>query len=305
MPLRHSGVMRFPNPHLYAWLTFFCFGLLTSSVKALHGEVPVSLIMGVRSVLGILFLMPLVYRQGGVRETVRTRYPFLQVIRGLIGISALALNFWALPQLPLADANGLGQIYPVFLVVLAPFILKEYAGAKQWLALAIGLSGAMLIAQPHGASAALIPALCMIGSAFVSALGDLIVRYMARHDHSLTITIWFFGLVSVLTLGWWLLYYGPMPLTLRQIALLGAIGLVGAFAQMGMVQSFKLLPAATMGVYSSLGLMWAVIFGWLFFGETPSWWLAGGAALILTASWLTSYTPPKRAPVQGNLEPIP
>jgi drug/metabolite transporter (DMT)-like permease len=292
--------MRFPNPHIYAWMAFFCFGLLTSCVKGLHGEVPLTLVIGSRSVIGIICLWPLIRHQGGLRNTLRaTRYPGLQLLRAFIGVIALMLSFWALPQLHLADANGLGQIYPVLLTVLAPFILQEQAGLKQWGALGIGLSGAMIIAQPDGQHMAMIPALCMLGSALTAAIGDLIVRYMGRHDSSLTITVWFFTLVAIVTLGWWMFHDGPKPLTFVQTSLILGIGIAGAAAQFFMVQAFKLLPAATMGVYSSLGLMWAVLFGWLFFSEIPDWGLAIGGSLILSAAWITSYTSPKRAPVAG------
>lgn len=293
--------MRLLNPHFYAWLAFFSFGLLTSSVKGLHGEVPVSLIIGIRSVIGLICLSPLIVQRGGMRETLKTRYPILQPLRVFIGLAALSLNFWALPQLPLADANGLGQIYPILLVVMAPVILGEVAGIRQWIALCIGLSGALIIARPHG-DASLIPALCVLGSAFLSAVGDLVVRYMGRHDHSLTTTVWFFSLMAAIALVWWLVVYGPTPLTLRQSLLLGAIGLAGAFAQLAMVQAFKLLPAATMGVYSSLGLLWAGVFGWLFFNEAPTLALAEGAGLILVAAWIASYTRPARAPVPAPAE---
>lgn len=292
--------MRFPNPHFFAWAAFFCFALLTSSVKGLHHTVPVALILAIRSLIGIACLWPLVRKEGGLRQTLQaTRYPGYQFLRGALGIAALSLSFWALPQLPLADANGLGQIYPILLVVMAPLILKEFAEPKQWLALIIGLSGALIIAQPHGQSA-LIPALCMLGSALLSAIGDLLVRYMGRHDHSLTTTIWFFTLTATFSSAWWLFQDGPAPLNLHQISLLAVIGIAGAAAQFFMVQAFKLLPAATMGVYSSLGLVWAVVFGWLFFNETPTLTLAAGAGLILSAAWLASYTPPKRAPVLQN-----
>ncbi|HEY1096682.1 MAG TPA: DMT family transporter [Alphaproteobacteria bacterium] len=293
--------MRFPNPHMYAWAAFFCFAILTSSVKALHNTVPVALILAVRSLIGMACLWPLLGQQGGFRQTLQaTRYPGQQILRGALGIAALSLNFWALPQLPLADANGLGQIYPILLVILAPLILKEYAGLKQWAALLVGLSGALLIAQPHGQASALLPVLCVLASALLSAVGDLLVRYMGRHDHSMTITMWFFSLTALCTLVWWLLHDGLAPLNMRQMTLLAVIGIAGAVAQLAMVQAFKLLPAATMGVYSSMGLMWAVVFGWVFFSETPTLWLAGGAFLILTAAWLASYTPPKRAPVLQN-----
>jgi drug/metabolite transporter (DMT)-like permease len=292
--------MRFPNPHLYAWSAFFCFGLLTSCIKGLHGTIPLALIIGARSAIGIICLWPLIHQQGGLRRTLKaTRYPSLQFLRALIGLIALSLSFYAIPRLQLADANGLGQIYPVLLTVLAPFILQEQAGLKQWGALGIGLSGALIIAQPNGHDMSLIPILCVLGSAFTAAVGDLIVRYMGRHDHSLTITIWFFTLTAIIALGWWMFYDQPKPITIRQSGLLLGVGIAGAAAQYFMVQAFKFLPAATMGVYSSLGLMWAVLFGWLFFNEFPDWGLWVGGALILLAARIASYTSPKRAPVAG------
>lgn len=284
------------KPHLSAWAAFFCFALLVSCVKGLHSTVPVSLIIAVRSLLGFVVLIPLIQRQGGLPTLIQTAYPLQQILRACCGAVALGLNFYALPHLHLADAQGLNQLYPIFLVVLAPFILGEYAGWRQWLALCLGLSGALLIAQPQGESA-LIPTACVMASALASAIGDLLARYMGRKDSALTITIWLFLCLGTGMLIWWLLIEGPQPLNLKQISLLIIIGLTGAVAQLLMVQAFKFLPAATMAVYSSLGLLWAVIFGFLFFQETPGWWLIGGATLILGAAYIASWTRPARAPV--------
>jgi drug/metabolite transporter (DMT)-like permease len=302
-----SNAMR---PHLCAWIAFFCFGLLISAVKALNGVVPVSLVMAARSLLGLVCLIPFIMKQGGWQATVQTRYPRYQILRAFCGIFGLGLNFYALPHIALADAQGINQLYPIFLVVLAPFLLDEYAGWRQWLALGIGLSGALLIAQPHGNSA-LLPALCVMGSAIASAVGDLLARYMGRHDAPLTITVWLFGLLGLGSLAWflgeWALGYnaGLFVLTGRQILLLISIGATGAVAQLLIVQGFKFLPAATMGVYASLGLVWAVLFGFAFFKETPTWWFAGGAVLILLAARLASYTRPARAPVTGPVLELP
>ncbi len=284
------------RPHAYAWAAFFCTSVLIASVKGLHSAVPVALIIAMRSLIGLLCLWPLIHKQGGWRSTVKTSYPKQQMIRGACGIVALSLNFYALPHLPLADAQGLSQLYPIFLVVLAPFILGEYAGWRQWLALGIGLSGALLIARPQG-DAAFIPTLCVMGSAITSAGGDLLARYMGRRDSPLTITVWLFSILGVATLIWWLVMDAHTPLTVPQMGLLILIGVVGSTAQLFIAQAFKFLPAATMGVYSSLGLLWAVLFGFVCFDEIPGWWMAGGAVLILFAAWIASYTRPARAPV--------
>lgn len=284
------------KPHLYAWAAFFSFAVLISCVKGLHSSVPVPLIIAIRSLLGVLVLTPLIIKAGGLRSNLQTAYPWQQILRACCGAFALGLNFYALPRLPLADAQGLNQLYPVFLVVLAPFILGEYAGWRQWLALVIGLSGALLIAQPHG-QGAMIPTLCVMGSALASAIGDLLARFMGRKDSALTITLWLFLCLGGGMLVWWLIMHGPQPLSVKQISLLTIIGVAGAVAQLAMVQAFKFLPAATMAVYSSLGLLWAVVFGFLFFAETPGWWLVAGAALILIAAYIASWTRPARAPV--------
>lgn len=303
--------IRFPNPHLYAWIGFFCFAILISCVKALGPDVPVSLTIAARSWLGLVCLLPLA-RRAGWRATLVTHYPARQLVRAVCGVFALGLNFYALSRLPLADAQGLSQLYPVFLVVLAPFLLDEYAGWRQWLALCIGLAGALVIARSQDAGTVGLvtpaPVLCVMGSAIASAGGDLLARYMGRRDTPLTITIWLFGLLGLFSLCWWLgewalgLHGGLETLTLRQIMLLAVIGASGAAAQLCIVQGFKFLPAATMGTYASLGLLWAVLFGVVFFDEQPGGWFALGAVLILIAARLAALTPPSRAPAPAHIQ---
>lgn len=281
------------SPHLYAVMAFFFGALMNLAVKALEGQVPVSLILTFRFWVGFWMIYPLARRERGFYYVLKTSRMKMHLIRAISGIITVGVFFIALPLLPLGDASALGQIYPFFLMLLSVPILGEKIPAKQYAVCLVGLAGVLLIAQPHG-KAGLMPTLLVVFGSFMAALTDLLVRGLAKTERSLTTVLWFFMLAGLFSFLWWLIADRSFELGYKQFGILIMVGLAGGFTQYALAESFKHLKADIMSAYSYLGLLFAMCFGFLFFGEVPTLWMIVGSILILGAarwSYQISQTP--------------
>src|SRR5882724_2905819 len=125
------------------------FSLQYVGIK-LAGAVPVGEVVFFRAFFALVPLLLLAPHTVGLSAMVRTRRPWLHLIRSAVGSSGMFLNFAALKLLPLADITAFGFVQPIFAVILAAIVLKETVGPYRGAAVAIGFAGVLLMIQPHG-----------------------------------------------------------------------------------------------------------------------------------------------------------
>lgn len=275
------------NPHLLAVTAFFCFALMNACIKCLGGAVPLPLVLTMRFLAGFWCFYPLARRRGGLHAVLKTRQWPWHLLRACMGVLAVGCSFFTLPLLPLGDASALGQTYPFFLLILSAPLLGERIKGVQYLTCVVGFIGVLLIAKPHG-TGGILPASLMILSALAAAASDLVVRRMSRQDQSLTIVMWFFSLGALFSWSWWMIAARDTELAPMQFFLLAGAGVSGSVAQLLLTQSFSRLGASAMGPYSYLGFAFAILFGWLFFGEIPGFSVLAGAVLIMAGVQLNA-----------------
>jgi drug/metabolite transporter (DMT)-like permease len=269
------------TPHLYAIGIFLFVALMNACVKGLDNSVPMTLILACRLVTGVLIFTPMILKRGGFRKVLKTDHPYKQILRAFLSMIGIACGFYAVPLLPLGDANALWQSYGFFVLLLSVPILGERIDLKYYLICAIGFVGVLLISQPHGDGNILPVALVLI-SAFIAAITTLTVRLMARKDQDITILAWFFCLASIISVGWYLAFTEKEALTIEQCLLLAGAGIFGSFSQYFMVQAFKFLRADVVGSYAYSGIVFSLVIGFICFDEIPTPWMLAGAALILS-----------------------
>lgn len=274
---------KYNSPYIYAVSAFVFSALMGACVKALDGAVPLSLILTARFWVGLAMVYPLARRERGYYYALQTKKIKIHAIRAVSGIVTVGLFFVALPRLPLADANALGQIYPFFLLALSGPLLGEAIRPKQYFACALGFAGVILIARPHG-DANLLPALLVVLSSLTAAITDLIVRSLARTEKSLTTVLWFFLLAGIMSFIWWFVADRHVQINYTQALLLVLVGLAGGFTQFALAEGLKHLNAGIMGAYSYLGLFFSTLFGFIFFNEIPNLWVISGIVLIVAAA---------------------
>jgi drug/metabolite transporter (DMT)-like permease len=230
-------------------------------------------------VLILLFL-------GGRRrlEALRTAQPGGHALRALCGLVAFVCFYASLRHLPLADAVAIAFASPFLITALGRFVLKEEVAARQWLAIAVGFLGMLVIVRPGGSGfhpAALLVLVCSLAYAGLMIL----TRWMTRpHRPAETNAAFvFYMLAGQAAVGWLVTltrWRRPDASALAEMAGMGVLGIIG---NLGLAQAFRVAPVATVAPFEYTGLIWAVVLGSVVFGDVPapSFWV--GAAIIVWA----------------------
>ena len=271
-------------------LAAFFFSLMSLFVKVAGQRLPSQEIVLVRSVVTGLYTF-IAVRWAGV-SLWGERKGWL-VMRGLTGFIALSFIYFALTKLPLADATVLQYTNPVFTALLAAVFLGETIQRRDWGGTALSLAGVVLIARPSflfgNQTSGLDPlyvGIALLGAAF-SAAAYVIVRKLRTSEHPLTI-IFYFPLVSTLGSLPTALPDAVWPTPLEWLVLV--VGVAG-MAQLGQIYLTKGLHAEQAGramSMSYLQILFAAVWGALFFGEIPDVFVLLGALLVMGGTVLVA-----------------
>jgi drug/metabolite transporter (DMT)-like permease len=235
----------------------------------------------------------------------------LLVVRGAFGFAALSCFYFALVRLPLGDANVIQFTNPAFTAVLAVWLLRERLRLSEVGALVASLGGVVLIARPSvifGGANALDPAVVGVAllGALCSASAYVTVRMLEGVDA--LVIIFYFSLVSVvgsIPAGWSAMLW-PTPI---EWLLLLSIGATTQIAQLYMTRGFQLERAGRAAAVGYLQVVFAAIWGALFFHEIPDAFTLGGFALVVAGTLTLARTaqpgPPEELALRAAVEDIP
>jgi drug/metabolite transporter (DMT)-like permease len=260
-------------------LSVFLFSCMDATVKSATADYPVGQIIFFRNLVAFLPIAVFVHRAGGFR-VLRTRQLGAHLQRSVVGVIAMATGFLGYFYLPLGDAVSLEQSGPIFLTALSVPLLGEKVGWRRWAAVGVGFVGVLVMTRP-GAGLFNPAALLSLTAALCYALAMIAIRRLGRNDGPAT-TVFYFTLCAV-TAGAASLPFAWVTPDARGLALLVAIGLFGGFAQMAMTEAFRIAPVALIAPFNYASLVFAMAFGYAFWGEVPDAFLLAGAAIVVAS----------------------
>ena len=256
-------------------LVLFC--TMDAMVKALGDTYGSFQLMLFRSIIAMVPLAWIIWRAGGLR-IVRSRKPWLQVARIAVGFGSMFGFFYVFPRMPLVDAYAISFAAPFFMVALAVPLLSEEVGWRRWTAVGVGFLGVILMLDPLGISFHLM-SLVVLAATFFYSLSTVLVRLASRYDHDAVTLFWFSLVASVASL---LLgvpeWIWPSPIDWIWLILLG---LLGGVAQILVTRAWRLAPAAVLAPFDYTSIVLAMLFGYLWFKEEPSWTVWLGLPLVM------------------------
>jgi drug/metabolite transporter (DMT)-like permease len=249
-------------------------------------------ILLIRSAFALVVLAPFVLK-AGVGTLFDLERPRLQVVRLLCGTVETFLFYWAVSVLPLADAMTYYLAAPIFVTVLAALFLGETMRWRRWTAVAVGFLGVVIALGPTSASFGGYAFIALAGSVIYSLY--LVFTRSLRGTSGLTLAAWHFiasFAAGVVTAPFtWTPFVEPFdPLLL---GLLGVVSLIGVVC---VNRSLQLAPASIVVPYQNTLIIWAIVFGFLVFGDVPGWSLLAGAAIIVLAGLYIFFREQKVAP---------
>lgn len=217
-----------------------------------------------------------------LKTVARTRYPGLQFFRSVILMGATGCFFFGISNIGLAEATAIMDVNPVLITLGAALFLGEPLGPRRAIGIAVSLIGALIIIRP-GSGVFSAYALFPLGAAICYSAYNLVTRYVGMKEDPWTSLLYTaaFGAVilSCIVPFFW------QPLDLAAFGLLILLATFGTLSQLLLIKSLSLGEAGMLAPFAYVGLIFATLWGMVFFDEYPDVWTVVGA-LVIVASGL-------------------
>lgn len=228
--------------------------------------------------LTIAFLVALPFL--GWRRVVMSNVPKVQIARGAALWASATFFLLGLSYLPLTTTQVISKTSPLIVAAIALPYLGERVGRGRWLAIIIGFVGLVVVVRPDFGTfhwAMLLP----LGTACTYAGYQLMTRYATGVDSSLT-SLFYTAVVGCALASLAVPFFWVTP-TWTHLAILFAHGLGVGLGHFVLIRAFTHAPASLLAPLGYTALIWAVILGYVVFGEIPDWGTVVGGALITAA----------------------
>ncbi|RPG03476.1 MAG: DMT family transporter [Pelagibacteraceae bacterium TMED246] len=264
---------------LYMFLSVCAFSVMDLIVKWSENY-PLGQVIFFRGFFGLLFYFLIIPKER-IKNFYYTKRFGLHFLRCFFGLIALLAIFVALRKLPLATVVSISFAAPIFTTIFSIFFLKERVGFYRWLAVLIGFIGIIIITEPGYSSLNIyyiFPIIFCLGLSYVA---------IAIRQLSVTEPVWLISLnfsAAILLAGIFTIPFGWVMPSFKDLLLLSLIGVFGGIANLWLSQSYKFSEVSLVTPLKYLSLIFAIIFGYLIWGEIPSMKTLLGAALVIISS---------------------
>ena len=261
------------------FLSVCAFSLMDLVVKWSDGY-PLGQVLFFRGFVGALIYFLIIPRER-IKNFYYTKKAGLHFLRCLFGLIALLSIFTALRNLPLATVVSISFAAPIFTTIFSIFFLSEKVGVYRWLAVFIGFVGIIIIAEPGLTELNIYyiyPIIFCLGMAYVA----ISIRQLSRTEPVWLISLYFSISITIVSLttipsGW------IVP-SLSDFIILTFLGIFGGVANLWLSQSYKYSEVSLVTPLKYLGLVFAIIFGYFIWEETPTLKTLAGSILVILSS---------------------
>ena len=267
--------------------SMLAFVLNDLCIKATGGTVPLFQLLLLRGLLSTSLIFLLAWRLGALRFNLPGSDHGLIVLRSASEIAAAYFFLTALFHMPLANVTALLQLLPLTVTLGGALVFRERIGWRRLLAILIGFVGMLLIVRPGTDGFTQYTIYALISVACVT-VRDLATRRMSGAVPSMFVTlsaaasVTLFSGIAMLGEPW----VTPTP-TQYALIVSSAFFIIGGYLFSVMVMRVGELGFVTPFRYTSL--VWALLLGWLVFGEWPHILTLVGATIIVATGIFTLY----------------
>jgi len=256
----------------------FCFSLMTLFVR-LSGDVPtLQKVFFRNAVAAVIAGVILARTPEGFKMRRDSALPLF--LRCAFGTTGIVLNFWAIDRIGLSDANILNKMSPFFAIVASVFILSEIPTAIEWICVVVAFIGAALVAHPSAGGIFSVPALAGLVSGLCAGIAYTFVRKLGKSGERGPVIVFAFSLFSCLV-SLPSIILQPYSMSLRQWLCLIAAGVAAAGGQLCVTYAYQHAPAREISVFDYSQVLFAAVWGMLFFGEAPDIFSILGYVIII------------------------
>ncbi|MBO6519788.1 MAG: DMT family transporter [Rhodospirillales bacterium] len=247
-------------------------------VKSLAAEFPTGQVLAIRGMFIYFMIILFAIRMGGIHTAWQIRSWKGQTLRGFCVVGSSFCFVTGLSYLPLADAIAIAFAGPLFVTMLAPLMLGETVGWRRWAAVLVGFVGVLVIVRP-GTTAFQWFAVFPLMASFLGGMRDLITRKVAAHET--TVAVLFVTTTAVMTAGFSTWFFTDwVAVEWRHMKYFVGSGLLVGTAHYLLIEAFRLGEAALVSPFKYGNVLWAVLFGYLLFGDLPDAATLLGAVVV-------------------------
>ena len=253
-----------------------CFASLDTTAKLISASVPLLMAIWFRYCFQAVATTLVVLPQRGL-AVLKTKHPKFQLLRGLLLLTSSFFAFGSLQYLPVADFTAICSLVPLIITLLAGRMLGERVSRLRWVLVLGAFAGAMVIIRPGGANF-IWPMLLPLGAVVSYSWFQLLTSRMVKTENLFTMHL-YTGWVGTLVVSVMLpfVWVQPTAIQLGQLLLMGMLGTVGHFF---LILAYARSPASTLTPYLYAQIGFAMVGGWLVFGQVPDDWALVGIGMI-------------------------
>ena len=270
------------------------WAVMATLIRYVSDEIHAFEIVFLRSLFGMLFLLPWLYRSG--LKGLYTQRFGMHFARSFFGLVAAYLIFTAITLDSLGSIAAIMTTRPIFASAAAILILHEASHGRRWSAAALGFVGALIILRPGLVEMSTGALLAFVG-VFAMVAVAIIMKSLARTERPDAMATWQMvvfvpaSLVPAL-LVWTTPSWGA-------IGALVAMGCAGTLTQRALARAYEAADATVVLPFEFTRLIFSALIGLLAFGEFPDIWVWVGGAVILAGIVTMAGLEARRGPARG------
>lgn len=244
-------------------------------------------LMLVRGAFATVLVGIYAWHQGAMKDLRQLVNPMV-ALRSFGELGGTLSFLGALAHMPLANVSAVLQALPLAVTMCAALFLRETVGWRRWLAIVVGFSGVMIIVRPgfEGFNAYSLLALLCVS---FCAVRDLATRSIPKEVPSLLVStataaiVAIAGGILVVPMGGW------TPMTATDV---GTIALAASLLVVGyqfIIMSMREGDISFVAPFRYTALIWAILLGYLMFGDVPDMAMIIGASVVVLSGLYTLY----------------
>ncbi|WP_431298411.1 DMT family transporter [Tabrizicola sp. BL-A-41-H6] len=268
------------------------FTLNDTAMKSAMQSVPLFQAIGLRGIFASVALVLIGWRMGGLSLDIPRRDWGFLALRSVAEVMGTLLFLAALIHMPLANLSAIMQALPLAVTLAAAVFLKEHIGWRRLTAILIGFVGVLIIIRP-GPQGFDVWSLMGLGSVLCVVARDLATRQMSRALPSATValaaavTVLMLGFVGTAVEGW-------TPVATHDLLMIAGASAALIVGYLTSVMTMRVGEIGFVAPFRYMALLWAIVLGWLAFGQLPDTLTLFGAALVVATGIFTFWRERKR-----------
>ena len=262
---------------IFSLLGWMFLPVMDGFAKYLSDDLPILQITWARYFFTVVFTLPIMLFFFK-KQLVWSDKPKLQILRGLILLTANICFFYAISIISLAKALTLAFVAPLIVTAFSPVLLGEKVGFRRWTAVIVGFVGSLVVIRP-GFVELNFASLAALGTGILYGFYLIITRKLSTSDNPL-FTLLMTGMVGAILISAIIPFYWIKP-SLNQWSLMAGIGVFACIGHLFLILSLKFADASKLAPLGYTEIIPNILVGYYFFGELPDNWTYVGLLIII------------------------